>query len=87
MAMSVYVVVWFWLVALVGISIAAASALPKEIAIALIFAAATAKALLVALHYMHLKRERALLYAIALVPLAVVAILFVALLPDIALDR
>ena len=65
-----YLIIWLWLVALVGISVAAASVLPKFQALALIFSSASVKAFLVARHYMHLKNERPIYYAIVLVPLA-----------------
>jgi caa(3)-type oxidase subunit IV len=77
-----YLIIWLWLVALVGISVAAASALPKIQALVLIFSVAIVKALLVARNYMHLKNEKPIYYAIALVPLAFVIILLLGLFPD-----
>ena len=77
-----YLIIWFWLIALVGISVAAASVLPKFQAMALIFSSAIVKAFLVARHYMHLKNEKPIYYAIALVPLAFVIILLFGLVPD-----
>ena len=77
-----YLVIWLWLVALVGISAAAASVLPKFQALALIFSSAIVKAFLVARHYMHLKNEKPIYYAMALVPLAFVIILLFSLFPD-----
>ena len=77
-----YLVIWIWLVALVGISVAAASVLPKFQALALIFSSAIVKAFLVARHYMHLKNEKPIYYAMALVPLAFVIILLFSLFPD-----
>jgi caa(3)-type oxidase subunit IV len=77
-----YLIVWFWLLALVIFSVAAASVLPKVQAMALIFSIAIIKAFLVARHYMHLKNEKALIYAIALVPLAFVIIFLFGLFPD-----
>ncbi|MBI2358177.1 MAG: cytochrome C oxidase subunit IV family protein [Deltaproteobacteria bacterium] len=56
--------------------------LPKSVALVLIFAVATVKALLVALNYMHLKFETSLLYVMVIVPLLIVAILVFALFPD-----
>jgi caa(3)-type oxidase subunit IV len=67
---------------LVIISITASLALPKAVAVPLIFAAAMIKALLVLLNYMHLKYEKPLLYALAIVPLLIVVILLFALFPD-----
>jgi len=77
-----YFLVWVWLVVLVIISILASLVLPKSAALIVIFAAATTKALLVALNYMHLRYERLLLYALAIVPLVVVFVLMLALFPD-----
>jgi caa(3)-type oxidase subunit IV len=77
-----YLIIWLWLVALVGISVAAASVLPKFQALALIFSSAIVKAFLVARNYMHLKNERPIYYAIVLVPLAFVVIFLFGLFPD-----
>ena len=77
-----YVIIWIWLLALVVLSVAAASVLSKFQAMVLIFAVAIIKALLVARNYMHLKNERAIIYAMVLVPLAFVIILLFALFPD-----
>lgn len=77
-----YLVIWFWLVALVFLSIVAAAILPKTQALILIFSVAVVKAVLVARHYMHLKNENFLIYAIALVPVAFVVILLFGLFPD-----
>jgi caa(3)-type oxidase subunit IV len=77
-----YLVIWYWLMALVVVSIAAATILPKVQALLLIFSVAIIKAILVARHYMHLKNERALIYAIALVPLAFIIIFLFGLFPD-----
>ena len=82
-ARSNYVVIWVWLLVLMGAGVAA-SFLPgaRALAVTAIFATAVAKALLVALHYMHLKLDPWVIYAIALVPVAFVAILGLTLLPD-----
>ena len=78
-----YVAVWGWLVALMIVGLAA-SLLPgaRALAVALIFATAVVKALLVVLNYMHLKFEPRLIYAIAIVPVLFVLVLLVALFPD-----
>jgi caa(3)-type oxidase subunit IV len=68
--------------ALVIVSVAAASVLPKGQAMVLILTVAIVKALMVARHYMHLKNERAIIYAIALVPLAFILIFLLGLFPD-----
>jgi len=75
-------VIWYWLMALVVISVGASTVLPKTEALLLIFAVALVKALLVARNYMHLKHEKALIYAIALVPLAFVIIFLIGMFPD-----
>jgi caa(3)-type oxidase subunit IV len=83
-----YVAVWGWLVALMIVGLAA-SFLPgtRALAVALIFATAVAKALLVALNYMHLRFEPRLIYAIAIVPVLFVLVLMVALFPDFVFHR
>lgn len=80
-----YFLVWIWLIGLVVISVVASMVLPKSLALLLIFAVAAAKALLVVLNYMHLKYEKALLYALAIVPLLIVVVLLFALFPDFVL--
>jgi caa(3)-type oxidase subunit IV len=77
-----YFVIWLWLMGLVVVSVAAASMLPKLQAMLLIFGVAVIKAFLVARHYMHLKNEKAIIYAMVLVPLAFVIILLFGLFPD-----
>jgi caa(3)-type oxidase subunit IV len=77
-----YFVIWLWLLALVIVSVAAAALLPKLQAMILIFGVAVVKALLVARHYMHLKNEKAIIYAMVLVPLTFVIILLFGLFPD-----
>jgi len=74
--------IWYWLMALVILSVAASYVLPKAEALMLIFAVALIKALLVARNYMHLKHESALIYAIVLVPLAFVIIFLIGMIPD-----
>jgi caa(3)-type oxidase subunit IV len=74
--------IWYWLMALVILSVGASFVLPKAEALMLIFAVALIKALLVARNYMHLKHEKAIIYAIALVPLAFVIIFLIGVFPD-----
>lgn len=74
--------IWYWLMALVILSVGASFVLPKAEALVLIFAVALIKALLVARNYMHLKHETALIYAIALVPLAFVIFFLIGVFPD-----
>jgi len=77
-----YFIIWLWLVGLVIVSVGASSLLPKTQALALIFSVAVVKAFLVARNYMHLKNEKPIYYAIALIPLAFVIILLFGLFPD-----
>ncbi len=51
-------VIWYWLMALVVVSVGASVVLPKAEALMLIFAVAVIKALLVARNYMHLKTRK-----------------------------
>ena len=83
-----YVAIWVWLLALMGIGLAA-SAIPgaRVIAVTVIFATATAKALLVALNFMPLRFEPRLIYAIALVPVLFALVLAVTLVPDFVFRR
>jgi len=78
-----YTAVWLWLLALLGVGLAA-SLLPggRVVALAVVFATAFVKALLVALNFMHLRFESRVIYAIALAPLVFAAILALALFPD-----
>ena len=61
-----------------------ASYLPlgRPAVVGLIFTIAAVKALLVALYYMHLKFERGVIYAMAIVPVVLVVILTFLLFPD-----
>lgn len=74
--------IWCWLMALVALSVAASHLLPKAQALTLIFILAIIKALLVARNYMHMKHEKALTYALALVPVVFVLIFLFGLFPD-----
>ena len=78
-----YTAVWLWLLALVGLAVAA-SFLPggRTFAVVVIFATAFVKAILVAANFMHLRSEPALIHALVLIPLLFLAVLVAALLPD-----
>lgn len=80
-----YVLVWYWLLGLALVS-ALVGTLPLShtFTVVVVFAAATVKAVLVALYYMHLRFERGLIYALVLVPLALFGILLLVLFPEIA---
>ena len=80
-----YVVVWYWLLGLALASVLVSTLhLPHTSTVGLIFAAATAKALLVVLYYMHLRCEPWLIYALILVPLVLFGVLLLVLFPEIA---
>ena len=78
-----YTAVWLWLLALLGLGVAA-SFLPwgRTFAVLVIFATALAKATLVAANFMHLRFEPALIYALVLIPLLFLIVLAAALFPD-----
>jgi caa(3)-type oxidase subunit IV len=75
-------IVWYWLMALLILSVGASFVLAKAQALLVIFTIAVIKALLVARNYMHLKHEKAIIYAIAIVPVAFVIIFLIGLFPD-----
>jgi caa(3)-type oxidase subunit IV len=83
-----YVKIWVWLLGLMAAGLAA-TLTPggQAIGVTLIFATATAKALLVALNYMHLRSEPRLICVIALVPVVFALILAIALFPDFVFRR
>ena len=80
-----YVAVWVWLVTLLvaGLSVVAIS-LSKAIALFLIFTVAVVKAALVARHYMHLRAQPLMIYAIAGIPVLLAIGMILTLMPDIA---
>ena len=79
-----YVAIWVWLVVLMVAGVLATLLpLEKSAVMGLIFAIATVKAVLVALNYMHLKSENWLIYALAIVPVLLVAAMTIVLFPDI----
>jgi len=79
-----YVAVWAWLVFLLVISLLAVY-LPfsQTLTVAFIFIVALAKAVLVAVNFMHLRFEQRLIHYIALVPVVLFIIMTVSLIPDI----
>ena len=78
-----YVKIWLWLLGLMAAGLVA-TLIPggHAIGVTVIFATATAKALLVILNYMHLRFEPRLICVIALVPVLFALILAIALFPD-----
>ncbi|MDZ7345080.1 MAG: cytochrome C oxidase subunit IV family protein [candidate division KSB1 bacterium] len=83
-----YVAVWAWLVLLLAVSLAVVY-LPfsQAITVSMIFIVAAVKAFLVAANFMHLRFEKRLIHAIAIVPVVLFIILTIALLPDIVYNR
>ena len=83
-----YLIIWGWLLLLMTISLFANS-LPvsRPAIVTLMFVVAAVKAVLVALHFMHLKLEKWLIYAIAIIPVLLVLGLMVTLFPDFVLAR
>lgn len=80
-----YVTIWMWLVLLLAAGVALiALPLSKTLAVILIFAVATVKAVLVVRHYMHVRAQPVMVYAILTVPLVLAIALVFVLLPDIA---
>lgn len=77
--------IWLWLVGLVGLGLALfLLPLSHGQITAILMSIATVKAFLVARHYMHLRHQPAMLYAVALVPVLLAIVLGVVLLPDVA---
>jgi caa(3)-type oxidase subunit IV len=88
MAGPSHTTIWILLLALLAAGLAVTAApLGRAVAIVLIVTIALAKAVLVARHYMHLKREPLIICAIAAAPLLLVLILAVALVPDLVWSR
>jgi len=85
---SNYVAIWGWLIGLTLFSVALSLIFGRSVlAVTVFFLVASAKALLVALNYMHLKFEPRLIYAMAIVPVVFVFVLIVALFPDFVFQR
>ncbi len=79
-----YVIVWALLVVLLVVGLAIfILPIPREAAVALIFAVAAIKAALVLRNYMHLKHEHLLIYIIVAVPALFLVGFAIALIPDI----
>lgn len=82
------VAIWIWLVALLVVGLFCAY-LPfgKLMVIFLIFSVAVVKAYLVARHYMHLRTEAVLVYAIAGIPVVLLIGMILTLVPDIVFKK
>lgn len=83
-----YIAVWAWLVILLVMSVAAVY-LPfsQTLTVAFIFIVAAVKAFLVATNFMHLRFEKSLIRAIAIVPVLLFLAMTVTLIPDIVYNR
>jgi caa(3)-type oxidase subunit IV len=83
-----YHTIWVWLMALLVAGLLSAFLpLGKPLAILLIFGVAVVKAFLVARHYMHLRTESLLIYAIAGIPVLLLLGMTLALVPDIVFNK
>jgi caa(3)-type oxidase subunit IV len=83
-----YVSIWAWLVALLVAGLLLAYVpIGKGLGIFLIFSIAVWKAYLVVRHYMHLRSETLLIYAIAGLPVLLLIGLILALVPDVVFNR
>lgn len=83
-----YAAVWVWLVVLLVVGLLFAYVpVGRPAVVVMIFTVAVAKAFLVARHYMHLKSETLLIYAIAGIPLLLLLGLTLALVPDVVFNR
>lgn len=80
-----HVTVWVWLVVLLAAGLVVfAVPIDKTTATVLVFAIAAVKAFLVGRHYMHLRAQPPMLYALIGIPVVLAIALVVTLLPDIA---
>jgi caa(3)-type oxidase subunit IV len=80
--------IWVCLLALLAAGLAVTGApLGRAAAIGIVLAIALSKATLVIRHYMHLKVEPLLIYAIAAAPVFLVLVLVAALVPDLVWSR
>lgn len=81
-----YLIVWGWLLLLMTLSLLAGwLPLHRGAVVSVMLVAALVKAVLVALHFMHLRLEAWLVHALVVVPLLLVLGLFAALVPDFVL--
>ena len=79
-----YIAVFFYLAGLTAIELGVyATGLPQVAKVGLLIALAWAKAVLVAMYFMHLAMEKKALAIIAIVPVALVTFLCFMLLPDL----
>jgi caa(3)-type oxidase subunit IV len=80
-----YRTIWAWLMVLLGLGVALLAApFSKTLCVILIFTVATVKAALVVRHYMHVRAQPLMIYAMLGLPLLMAIALLLVLLPDIA---
>ncbi|HVN83451.1 MAG TPA: cytochrome C oxidase subunit IV family protein [Candidatus Binatia bacterium] len=79
-----YEAIWVWLVVLLGAGVVMLAVPSKTLGVILIFTVATVKAVLVLRHYMHVRGQPTMVYAILAVPLLLAIAMVLTLLPDIA---
>ena len=81
-----YVTIWVWLVLLVAAGVGVLGMpISKPMAVVLIFAVAAVKATLVIRHYMHVRQQPLMIYAMLGIPVLLAIAMTLALLPDIGL--
>ena len=79
-----YLTIWVWLIILLAAGVALLAVPSKTLGVVLIFAVASVKAFLVLRHYMHVRHQPLMIYAMLAVPLLLAIALTIVLLPDIA---
>lgn len=80
-----YMLIFWWLLGLTILEVAVPMVITAQVPkVALLVAMAVAKAVLVALYFMHLRFEKTLLGVIALTPMIICAFLLFMLMPDTA---
>ena len=79
-----YLTIWVWLIILLAAGVALLAVPSKTLGVVLIFAVASVKAFLVLRHYMHVRHQPLMVYALLAVPLLLAIALTIVLLPDIA---
>ena len=80
-----YVTIWVWLLLLVAAGVAVLGIpVSKSVAVMLIFSVATVKAVLVIRHYMHVRHQPLMIYAMLGIPVILAIALVFVLMPDIA---
>jgi len=81
-----YVTIWVYLLILVAAGVAVLGApVSKTVAVVLIFGVAVVKATLVIRHYMHVRQQPLMIYAMLTIPVLLAIAMTLALLPDIGL--